>query len=295
MEDPETGQRRRRIWATALVLALLLHLGVALAVGRWHVLAPPPEETPPAPVELVFSDPPEAETFVEQPDRDDPPPDPGRHPSNVASRSSSLDKRRTDDDVPSAAGRSQGPSSPTVRGSPEPPADAAAEEDAETPESLTTPSLLGMLARRAPLASPSTPGTFDLTQEAMERALNGAAIRDGDIRLSTYAWEYAPWLQAFRRDVLEHWNPPAAYYMGLIDGWCAIRIEIGRDGRPLSVRTTAEDVGHRSLTSAAHLALDGAAPYRRLPDAFPEPTLVLDIRFTYLNVRRSPPPQGAVR
>jgi hypothetical protein len=311
---PEELQGRRRVWVIALLLALLIHLGVGLAVreGQWTMaVAAAPEEPPP--VEMTFAPRREPDRFLEQPETREETPERADFLSNVDSRSSSPDPRTADDDLPSSHGAADAPDVRLVQGRPESPAQPApprpVEETTpavpeENPDSsdddvLAERSLLGALVRRAPLPRPEAPavesGNFDISQEAMERALNGAQVRDDEILLSTYEWAWKDWIQPFRRGVLEHWNPPSAYFMGLIHGWAVIRLEVARDGRILSAETMAEEVGHRSLTSAAHLALNGAAPYRPLPDDFPDETLVLEIRFTYPDVRRAPAPQGAPR
>jgi len=127
-------------------------------------------------------------------------------------------------------------------------------------------------------------GNSDILQEAMDAATNAAGA--GDIRLSTTAWDYAPWLQAFRRALLERWHPPQAFFLGLIEGWAVVEVEIARDGTMLRVDVLQEDVDHWSLTDAAVQALRRAAPYRPLPAGFPEQTLRVQVRFSYHGTKR---------
>jgi outer membrane biosynthesis protein TonB len=124
----------------------------------------------------------------------------------------------------------------------------------------------------------------DLRQLGMRNPAGNAALF-GDISLSTTAWEYAPWLQAFRRAVMERWLPPAAYRMGLIDGWVQTRVEIARDGSLVGVQVLDADVGNPSLTDAVVYALTAPAPFHKLPSGFPDPTLGLTIRFVYPPVK----------
>jgi hypothetical protein len=60
----------------------------------------------------------------------------------------------------------------------------------------------------------------------------------GDVSLNTIAWDYAPWLQRFGRQLMRRWIPPTAYTMGLLKegGWAQIEIEISRSGRMLTSR-----------------------------------------------------------
>jgi outer membrane biosynthesis protein TonB len=126
--------------------------------------------------------------------------------------------------------------------------------------------------------------SLDLRQQAMRNPAGNAGL-SGEISLSTTAWEYAPWLQAFRRAVMERWLPPAAYRMGLIDGWVRARVEIARDGSLLGVQVLEQDVGNPSLTDAVVYALRAPAPYHKLPSNFPDPSLTLTIRFVYPPVK----------
>ncbi len=127
-------------------------------------------------------------------------------------------------------------------------------------------------------------GNSDILQEAMDSATNAAGA--GDIRLSTTAWDYAPWLQGFRRALLERWHPPQAFFLGLVEGWAVVEAEIARDGTLVRVAVLQEDVDHWSLTDAAVQALRRAAPYRPLPATFPEETLRVQVRFSYSGAKR---------
>ena len=52
-----------------------------------------------------------------------------------------------------------------------------------------------------------------------------------DISLSTYAWEWAPYINAFKRKLYTVWfTPPAYYRLGLIHGQTIIRFTITKDG-----------------------------------------------------------------
>jgi len=273
----------RRVWTVAVVLALLLHLLAAWAARALRVLDPSslvPEE--PEVIRVVFAERPRA--FTELPeDRADAPPEETSLLSNVDSRARD-EVPDGDGDLPQLRGHSDFPQVAMAQGEPEPPPSEPAPVEPE-PENLARPSLLGSLAReretvmRRPQSPRTTaPGTSDIFQEEMSRE-DANALLSGEISLSTTEWDFAPWVKSFRRAVIDRWRAPAAYYMGLIDGWTEIELEVLRDGTVRRVDVVGEDVGHRSLTTAAVFALEGAAPYRALPEHFPDETLVVHVRF----------------
>lgn len=126
-------------------------------------------------------------------------------------------------------------------------------------------------------------GDFDLYQEAQNNPTGNAA--HGDISLSTYAWDFAPWLQRFRRDFTESWYPPAAFFYGIIHGWNVVRIEVARDGSLLNMEVLEEE-GDRALTQCSVGTFKAVAPYRPLPANFPDETLVLTVKLSYLPASR---------
>ncbi len=122
-------------------------------------------------------------------------------------------------------------------------------------------------------------GTSDIFQEAMDNPEGNALLREG-ISLNTMAWDYAPWLQQFRRDLLERWRAPYAYYLGVIDGWTVVELEIAPGGDVLQMQVL-EEAGHESLRSSSLGALRSAMPYAPLPNDFPEDKLILRIKLNY--------------
>jgi outer membrane biosynthesis protein TonB len=110
----------------------------------------------------------------------------------------------------------------------------------------------------------------------------GNATAFGDISLNTTAWEYAPWLERFRRALMEHWFAPSAYYYGILKegGSAVIEVEITRSGQMARI-DLLEEKEHPSLTRASMEALKSTAPFEPLPHDFPEPTLILRIQMVY--------------
>jgi hypothetical protein len=87
----------------------------------------------------------------------------------------------------------------------------------------------------------------------------------GSLTLSTYAWEWASYINYFRRKLYQVWRTPPAYFsMGMISGQTVIRLTIDRNGRKVSSRVL-EHQGHSSLQVSSENAVNGG----RDPHAHP--------------------------
>ena len=142
---------------------------------------------------------------------------------------------------------------------------------------------------------PGTAGSSGVPQPDMANP-SGNAPLGGEVSLNTTAWDYAPWLQEFGRQLMRRWNAPEAYYLGILKdgGWGLFEVEITKDGKMIRLEKLDEQ-GHPSLIQAAQSALHSMAPIRPLPNDFPEPTLILRIRMIYPKIRprepaEEPPP-----
>lgn len=108
----------------------------------------------------------------------------------------------------------------------------------------------------------------------------------GDISLSTYAWEWAPYINYFKKKLYRVWYVPAAYSrLGLIHGYTIIRFSISRDGSLLGYEVLQHE-GHSSLQQSSVNAMTATFPLRKLPDHFPEEKLTLTLRMIYPNLRQ---------
>ena len=108
----------------------------------------------------------------------------------------------------------------------------------------------------------------------------------GDISLSTYAWEWAPYINYFKKRLYQVWYVPAAYYrLGLIHGYTIIRFTMNRDGSLLGYEVLQHE-GHVSLQQSSVNAVNAAFPLKKLPTHFPDETLTLTLRMIYPNLRQ---------
>jgi hypothetical protein len=299
------------LWVVALTITLLLHVATWLGVRALRPFSPRPVQArPPEPIDLVFVEP-EPEPAPQDPKPEEPtfftelPPDRAQAPPEQADFLSNVDSRARDmvpggeENLPRQTGDAEFPSvEMTPDGGPAGEiAPDAATVDAETTEPREPPptpptSADGFDARAAQqarrqsgLVKPGTGGRADLYQPEMSNPAGDAELL-GDISLNTLAWDYAPWLQRFRRELMRRWYAPTAYYMGILKegGWSLVEMEVSLSGEMLRL-DLLEEQGHASLTQASLEALQSTAPLEPLPGHFPEPTLVLRIRMIYPKVR----------
>jgi hypothetical protein len=332
---------RPAVWAYAIFLTLLLHVGIVLGARVLRPFSPspvPPQE--PEAIQVVFA--PEADSYGKEPtffselppDRADKAPDHPDFLSNVDSRAKDKTPGGGTEGLPTLNGESGAPEirmEPGSPASPAPPPEPTAEagsqaEEAspaqekpqqgmqeppppepsgEAPSSQERDSAAeavpprSVLFRDSPVETPdslrddrpaeagsevSDPtlpgnGADDLFQDEMSNP-QGNALPYGDISLSTTAWDYAPWLQEFRRNLIRSWRAPFGYYLGVIHGWTFVQLEIARSGELLRMDVLGEE-GHESLKNASLGVLRATAPYRPLPDKFPDKTLILQIKLIY--------------
>jgi outer membrane biosynthesis protein TonB len=298
-----------------MTLALLVHVG-AVAAGRllrpFDPSAVPP--LPPEPIQVVFATPvqpsaSEPNFFSElPPDRADEAPERADFLSNVDSRARDDAPGGADEGLPAMDGESESPHvemNQSAEGLPEPaevpdePADGVTEPesepaDIEIPPAQTPSSTFLSRQSRARVSDPARQfrremfgekaerpeaGEQDFSQKAMSNQ-DGNVSLSGDISLNTVAWDYAPWLQRFRRDLQKRWYAPYGYYLGAIHGWTIVELEIAPNGDLLRMDVLEEE-GHESLKNSSVGALRGAMPYQPLPSHFPKDSLILRIKMIY--------------
>ena len=112
-----------------------------------------------------------------------------------------------------------------------------------------------------------------------------SADQVGDVSLSTYAWEWAPYINAFKRKLYQVWFSPSAYYrLGLIHGYTVMRFSISRNGKLLDFELL-EHKGHESLETSSVNAIKSVFPFKKLPDHFPDEKLTITAKLIYPNLR----------
>ena len=141
-------------------------------------------------------------------------------------------------------------------------------------------------SKSALFGRPDAPGVI-----AMEN-LESHALEKGGLQLSTYDWEYAPYLAYLKRHIGDHIHPPAAFtQLGLIQGRTRLRFRILPDGRLEKLEVVAFD-GSPYLRDTSTRAVELSADFRPLPDAFSgrlsgnfSPVSLSDTRFPITRIR----------
>jgi len=295
---------RRGVWLAAAGVAVLVH-AAALAGLEWaKPFSPAAVHAEPPPVELVFApedSPAPAATedphfFTElPPDRSDQAPEHPEALSNVTSRARDAVPGGEADALPRLTGASDAPEVALVprqeASSPAPGAEGtqgqtpSPSEDADLGRDIASSPAPGSAQAQDELSKVilRPGGSSDIPQEAMSNP-DGNTVLDGEISLNTTAWDYAPWLQRFRREFVKNWFAPPAYDLGLIHGWNVVELEIDRSGKLLRLDVLESD-GHPSLVQSSLGAFRSIAPYQPLPDDFPEEHLILKAKLVYPEAR----------
>jgi len=106
----------------------------------------------------------------------------------------------------------------------------------------------------------------------------------GGFSLSTYAWDFAPYMLDLKRRVERNINPPSAFYMGMISGTYVIQFVIDRSGVLQDIRVL-ESRGNKALETTSFNAVKYSDPFRPLPNDFPDNALIVTGKFRFSNIR----------
>ena len=106
-----------------------------------------------------------------------------------------------------------------------------------------------------------------------------SAVERGNFQLSTYEWDFAPYMADFKRRVESNIFPPPAWDLGMVEGRTVLNIRIMRDGSLELLKVERYD-GSELLRDTNLRAVQLSAPFQPLPDHFPDPHL--DIRYLFL-------------
>jgi outer membrane biosynthesis protein TonB len=130
--------------------------------------------------------------------------------------------------------------------------------------------------------SPTIPTSLQMTNK------QSRALDRGGLKLSTYDWEFAPYLAYLKQHIGGHINPPAAFTQyGLIDGQTRVRFKIMPDGT-LRDLVVLGYKGSRDLRDTSTRAVEYSADFKPLPAHFPEEYLEITAFFDYVLMRRTP-------
>ena len=111
------------------------------------------------------------------------------------------------------------------------------------------------------------------------------ALERGGLKLSTYEWNFAPYMKYLQRHIDRHIYPPRAFELGMIDGMTQVKFRIWRDGR-LEGPELIDYKGHDLLRDTSLKAVELSAPFKALPPDFPDEYLEIVGTFEYLIFRK---------
>ncbi len=103
----------------------------------------------------------------------------------------------------------------------------------------------------------------------------------GGVSLSTYDWDYAPYILYMKRRIRDHLYPPPAFMqMGAISGDVTLRFILRRDGTVRDLKLI-NNQGHTSFIDPSLNSIRASDPFKPLPESFPDPYLELTWTFVY--------------
>jgi len=108
----------------------------------------------------------------------------------------------------------------------------------------------------------------------------------GALSLSTYAWEWAPFINRLKIKHQRVWSAPPAYNrLGLISGQTKVVFEIAKNGNLISARVI-DHRGHESLEISSLESIKAIFPFYPLPENFPDEKLTITATLIYPDLRK---------
>ncbi len=101
-----------------------------------------------------------------------------------------------------------------------------------------------------------------------------------DFKLSTYNWNWAPYLKELKKKIESNIYPPPAFFMGLVHGRTFLRFRIQRDGSMTNF-VLITYTGHETLKNASVHSIKASFPFIPLPSDFPDEYLEITAGFFY--------------
>ncbi len=204
--------------------------------------------------------------------------------STVSSEASDLDPRDTQSDIPSGSQRLEETRPAGARGDER--TERGEDTSGEAREKALPEEQEGLseaLRQSRETTTLDAPHDFALPAERPDFGDDGSAsMTIGNITLNTTAWDFAPYLLDLKRRIRQKWSPPVAFaQLGAIHGYTWVSFRIYPNGRMTDL-SVVETEGHDSLHRSSENAIRGAAPFRPLPDHFPEDFLEITFGFYYL-------------
>lgn len=228
-----------------------------------------PDEVVVVPMEFELVSPPSSPTPTNQV---------SRYLSTVSSAARDVVDTEDKTDVPHGEGLMPFPDTPS------PLEGAEGGGQSEVPPLLEETTDLGEAFKRSKFLDQQSPRREQSLPEQNPDFKNKGSVRAsiGGISLNTMAWNFAPYLLNLKHRIKQNWIPPLAFTaLGSIHGYTWVRFRIYPDGK-MEALEVVETEGHDALHRSSVGAVKGAAPFRKLPQDFPEDYLEITFGFYYL-------------
>jgi hypothetical protein len=266
----DAPRERTIVWA--IVISILIHgllflPGVQDIFKEWKLEIP--DEIAVEPLEF---------TLVSPPERPVPSNEISPYLSTVSSQASDMTDAEQESDLPHSEGRLPIVDNPAreqgAEGGGQSELPPLPEETTDLGDAFKRSKFLDQMSPRRDMSMP------DETPDFENLGSTNAAL--GGISINTTAWDFAPYLLDLKHRVKQHWIPPLAFTaLGAIHGYTVVYFRIYPDGE-MEALEVIEQEGHESLHRSSANAIQGAAPFRKLPKNFPEPYLEVKFGFYYL-------------
>jgi len=130
-------------------------------------------------------------------------------------------------------------------------------------------------------ASPNSRGTTSFSDDANWNQQETSAEALGGISLSSYEWNYAPYILYMKRRIRAHLYPPQAFVqIGAISGEVTLQFILRRDGTVRDLKVIGSK-GHTAFIDPSLNSIKASDPFKPLPQSFPDPYLELAWTFVY--------------
>ena len=125
------------------------------------------------------------------------------------------------------------------------------------------------------------PGSEAYTDDVNRDNRESDARALGGVALSTYKWDYAPYLLYMKRRLKERLYLPQTFVRdGVISGQVTIQFRLLRNGNVENLKMI-ENRGHSAFISPTLNTVRASNPFKPLPNSFPDPYLDLTWTFVY--------------
>ena len=126
-------------------------------------------------------------------------------------------------------------------------------------------------------------GPKDLSSQFINRE---AIVRNqNEFSLSTYEWDYAPWMREFESRLYEKWEAPEASLTGENSGIVFLKVIVEKNGA-FSEIEVKNNTGRESLAVASVASVRKISELLPLPEHFVDENLELHLKLQYPGFRK---------